>query len=148
MIEIICEIASNHGGDMHLAEAFIEGCAEAGADWVKFQSYQVATLRPDDPQREWLAKAELSDADHETLMKACDKAHVKFLTTAFHHSRVPFLASLGLQTIKIGSGEANEPSLYEAVKTSTIRQAFVSFGYNQRIANTPWYAMPLKTFST
>lgn len=111
MVELIAEVASSHGGDRGLMEAFIAQCADAGADWVKFQSYQVATLRPNDPQREWLAQAELSDADHHFLIETCAKYHVKFLTTVFHSSRVPFLAPLGLEAIKIGSGEAGEPSM-------------------------------------
>lgn len=116
MVELIAEIASSHGGDRGLMEAFIAQCAEAGANWVKFQSYQVATLRPHDPQREWLAQAELSDEDHHFLIETCAKYHVKFLTTVFHHSRVLFLATLGLEAIKVGSGEAGEEALMDALR--------------------------------
>jgi sialic acid synthase SpsE len=113
-IELIAEVASNHGGDRGLMDAFIATYAEAGADWIKFQSYQVRTLRPDDPQRAWLAQAELSDEDHWFLKETCEKYGTKFLTTVFHASRVPFLHSLGLEAIKIGSGEAGEVELFRA----------------------------------
>ena len=44
-IEIIAECASNHGGSIPLAKEFIWRCAEAGADWVKFQTTRVKHLR-------------------------------------------------------------------------------------------------------
>jgi N,N'-diacetyllegionaminate synthase len=127
-IELIAEVSSNHGGDLELAKAFIWQATEAGATFVKFQSYQVATLRPDDPQREWLAKAELSDDDHHVLIAECQRAGVQFLTTAFHHSRVPFLASLKLPALKIGSGEAGESRLHQAVYRAAFARVIVSTG--------------------
>ncbi len=130
MTELIAEVSSNHGGDLGLAQDFIWECASAGATFVKFQSYQVRTLRPDDPQREWLAHAELSDAAHEVLIETCRAAHVQFLTTVFHPSRVPFLASLGLPAIKIGSGEARELELARAVQG--FPRVFVSLGLATR----------------
>lgn len=126
-IELIAEVASSHGGDLELAKAFIWQCAEAGADWVKFQSYQATTLRPTDPQRAWLAQAELSDDAHYMLRDECRRAGAKFLTTAFHASRVPFLAKLGMPAIKIGSGEAGEADLFKATGQYPWRR-FVSAG--------------------
>lgn len=120
-VELIAEVSSNHGGDLELAKAFIWRYAEAGADWVKFQSYQVRTLRPNDPQREWLAQAELSDDAHHILKAECERARVKFLTTVFHRTRVPFLQSLGLEAIKIGSGEERDHGLVYAVCRSGVR---------------------------
>lgn len=128
-VELIAEVSSNHGGDLELAKAFIWQCAEAGANWVKFQSYQVRTLRQGDPQRDWLAQAELADDAHYILKAECEKAGTKFLTTVFHHSRVPFLASLGLEAIKVGSGEAREPILAAAVNRQRAwARVFVSCG--------------------
>jgi N,N'-diacetyllegionaminate synthase len=113
--ELIAELASNHGGDLDLACDLIRQCAEAGADTVKVQSYQTRHLNPADPQFAWLRQAELSDDAHEQLMRCCDDYRVKFLTTVFHEDRVPFLASLGLTHLKIGSGEAMRRPLIDAV---------------------------------
>lgn len=113
--EIIAEVASNHGGRREWQDRFVEMAAQAGAEFVKFQSYQTTHLSPSDPQYLWLKHAELSDADHERLMNLCLRHGVKFLTTAFHADRVPFLAGLGLKTIKIGSGEASNVALLKAV---------------------------------
>ena len=112
---IVAELASNHGGDIDLACEMVRQCAEAGADTVKFQSFTVAHLAPTDPQYEWFHRSELSDAAHERLLRCCEDHRVRFLTTAFHEDRIPFLASLGLDTIKIGSGEAMKRALIDAV---------------------------------
>lgn len=114
-VELIAEISSNHGGSIPLAKEFIWRFTEAGADWIKFQTTRVKHLRPDDPQYEWFQRAELSDESHHELKAECARAGVKFLTTVYHVAEVPFLASVGLEAIKIGSGEAGERSLAEAV---------------------------------
>jgi N,N'-diacetyllegionaminate synthase len=127
-VELIAEVSSNAGGDMALAKEFIQRYADAGANWIKFQSYQVKTLRPNDPQLDWLAQAELSDEAHYELIEECQRNNVKFLTTVFHHSRVPFLKSLGLDTIKIGSGEASNVDLAFALVKAEFARAIVSCG--------------------
>jgi sialic acid synthase SpsE len=116
--KIIAEVSSNHGGDIGLAKEFIRVAASLGLDYVKFQSWQVGTLRdgPADPQFGWLSKAELSDAAHRELLEECQKQGIAFLTTVFHPARVSFLKSLGLAEIKVGSGEALNGSLLRAVK--------------------------------
>src|SRR5882724_8764760 len=111
--QLICELATSHGGDIALAKEMIQRCVEAGAHWVKFQSFQVKHLRPGDPQADWLKQSELSDDAHHELIAACQEAGVKFLSTVFTADRVPFLASLGLEAIKIGAAEASEAQLVD-----------------------------------
>lgn len=113
--DLIVECASNHGGERPWMSKLIESAAIVGARYAKFQSYQTKHLRRDDPQYDWLKHAELSDADHEWLLKECAKCGVEFLTTVYTADRVPFLASLGLKAIKVGSGESCERSVLEAV---------------------------------
>ena len=127
-VEIIGECSSNHGGDIVLAKEFVHACAEHGADWVKFQTTRVKHLSPADPQYDWFAKAELSDDAHHELKAECEKAGVKFLTTVYNAAEVPFLASLGLEVIKVGSGEADCAPLAEALRTSNIPRVIVSLG--------------------
>src|SRR3990167_1645472 len=127
-IELIAEVSSNHGGSIPLAKEFIWRCAEAGADWVKFQTTRVTHLRPDDPQYAWFQQAELSDDAHHELKAECERAGVKCLTTVYHYADVPFVASLGLEAIKIGSGEAQDPRLASAVMATPITAVLVSLG--------------------
>ena len=127
--KIIAEVSSNHGGDINLAKEFIRSAASLGLDYVKFQSWQVRTLRDGagDPQFGWLSQAELLDESHRELIVECQKQGIRFLTTVFHPGRVPFLKSLGLDEIKIGSGEALNGSLLRAVR-GEFKNVMVSTG--------------------
>jgi N,N'-diacetyllegionaminate synthase len=115
---ISAEVASNHGGDIHLAKEFIRVAAEAGVDYVKFQSWRAARMRdgPRDPQYAWFVQSELSDSAHVSLIDECNKRDVKFLTTLFDKERVDFVASLGLKEVKIASPDANNYELLEKVR--------------------------------
>lgn len=132
-IELIAEVASSHGGSIALAKEFIHAFAEAGADWVKFQTTRVKHLRPDDSQYDWFAKAELSDDAHHELKAECEKAGTKFLTTVYHVDEVPFVRSI-TDTVKIGSGEACDFSLRAAVYEAGFARVIVGCGLG-----TIWY---------
>jgi N-acetylneuraminate synthase/N,N'-diacetyllegionaminate synthase len=141
---IIAEAGVNHNGDMPLAKELIDAAAEAGADYVKFQSfkaekhasrnarkadYQLATNAgtDDDGQFEMLRKLELSEADHLELMSYCQSAGIKFLSSAFDPEGVDYLCSLGLDTIKVPSGELiNLPYLRKAGQSG--KQVWLSCG--------------------
>src|SRR5215831_3349703 len=116
--QIIAEVTSNHGGDMTLAREFIKRAADAGADFVKFQSWRASTVRGGaaDPQYDWFVKAELSDADHHVLIEECDRHGIRFLTTCFDIGRVEFLASLGMPAIKVGSPDLTSRRMLEALR--------------------------------
>lgn len=114
--KIIAEVASNHGGDIKIAKEFIKVAADIGVDYVKFQSWQFKNLRPEDSQAEWFKKSELSDSDHYELIAECRKRKVEFLTTVFEVGRVGFLASLGLQEIKVGSADTASYQLLRKLK--------------------------------
>jgi N,N'-diacetyllegionaminate synthase len=119
---IIAEAGVNHNGDLDLARQLIDVAADAGADYVKFQSfktekivsplakkaeYQKQNLNDNsaDSQFEMLKKLELSIADHEELIAHCKKRKIKFLSTAFDHESLDLLRSLDLDLFKIPSGE-------------------------------------------
>lgn len=101
--QIIFEVGANHNGDLGLAKAMIQAAAELGADYVKFQSWQAKNLRPGHPDYERHKRAELPDEAHHVLLEECRQRGIGFLTTCFDVGRVDFLASLGLETIKVAS---------------------------------------------
>lgn len=115
VIELIAECATNAGNSVPLAKEFIDRFAEAGADWIKFQYTRVQHLRPDDPQFDWFKQAELSDEQFAELKAHTEAAGAKFLLTVYNHQDVPAVKALGLDTIKIGSGEAGDGALADAV---------------------------------
>lgn len=124
---IIAEAGVNHNGDLNMALQLIEKAAEAGVDYVKFQTfkseklvsrhatkaeYQKASTSGEDSQLKMLQQLELSHDDHFRLIEHCNKCGIKFLSTAFDLDSIEFLASLNLDLWKIPSGEiSNLPYL-------------------------------------
>ena len=119
-IIIIAEAGVNHNGDMAKAKALIDKGAEAGVDYVKFQTFKAGNLvtkqakraayqdrntQDNDTQYEMLKKLELSQAVHQELIDYCTQKGVKFLSTGFDFESLEFLASLGITIAKVPSGE-------------------------------------------
>lgn len=127
-VYFIAEAGINHNGDIDRATEMIEVAAKAGADAVKFQTFDADRLvredapkadyqeeKVDESQHEMLRVHELTEADHRTLMEACERENVTFLSTPFDLESLQFLDSLDIPAIKLGSGELdNEPLLREA----------------------------------
>ena len=117
---IIAEAGVNHNGDIAKAKALIDKGAEAGVDYVKFQTfkaeklvtkqaqraaYQNRNTQNNDSQYEMLKKLELSQALHQELMDYCNQKGVKFLSTGFDNESLAFLSQLGITIAKVPSGE-------------------------------------------
>jgi N,N'-diacetyllegionaminate synthase len=124
---IIAEAGVNHNGELANALRLVEVAAEAGADYVKFQTfraeqlvsraarkadYQVSNTGNADPQLDMLRRLELSEADHEAIIAHCEKTGIKFLSTAFDLDSITLLDRLGIPFFKVPSGElTNTPYL-------------------------------------
>ena len=117
---IIAEAGVNHNGSLALAKKLVEVAAAAGADYVKFQTfkaeklvsrkaikaaYQQATTGVEEGQWEMLKRLELSEEDHQALLRHCQEHHIKFLSTAFDQDSINFLNGLGIDLFKVPSGE-------------------------------------------
>ena len=111
---IIAEAASNHRGDLERAKAMVWAAREAGADFLKVQSWQAKNLRRDDPDRGYFEGRELGDEGHRALIAECRRAGIGFLTSCMDRGRIPFLAGLGLEYIKVPSPDCGSlPMLRE-----------------------------------
>lgn len=104
-MELICELATSHGGDVALACDMVQAAADHGAHTVKIQSYTLARLNPTDPQYDWLVKAHLDERGHVAVMQACEKAKVQFLSTPFDRDSLLMLMGLKQGRIKIASSQ-------------------------------------------
>ena len=129
---IIAEAGVNHNGDIETAKRLIDVASDAGADYVKFQTfkaetivsqnakkanYQIKNTNDNDTQFEMLKNLELSNSDHEILINYCKKKNIQFFSTAFDLDGVDYLDSLGLKMFKIPSGEiTNYPYLQAVAK--------------------------------
>ena len=114
-IRIIAEIGWNHMGNINLAEKMIKAAKNSGADYAKFQTWQVKNLKPgpwdNDGRREIYQKAEIDKETHVKLKKICNKYKIKFLTSIFNPMDYEIIKSLELDSIKIPSPENRNEEL-------------------------------------
>jgi N,N'-diacetyllegionaminate synthase len=118
---IIAEAGVNHNGSMTLAKKLIDAAADAGADYVKFQTFKAERLVSkrapkaeyqknnsqdnNESQFDMLRKLELTEADHHELKRYATERSIKFFSTAFDEEGLDFLESLSMDMFKIPSGE-------------------------------------------
>jgi N,N'-diacetyllegionaminate synthase len=117
---IIAEAGVNHNGDIELAKQLIDVASMAGADFVKFQTfsadrqvtrsakkadYQTQTTDSNESQHGMLRRLELTEAMHRELIAHCATRNIGFFSTGFDIEGVDLLVSLGLDHLKIPSGE-------------------------------------------
>ena len=120
MTLIIAEAGVNHNGDIKIAFKLIEEAANAGADIIKFQTfeanrlvtdsakkakYQLANTSKKESHYEMIKKLELKKDDHFKLIQHCKKNNIEFFTSAFDKESLAFISSLELPRYKVPSGE-------------------------------------------
>ncbi len=125
---IIAEAGVNHNGDMNLAEKLIDAAADAGADYIKFQTFKAELIisrkaqkaryqmentgNSAETQFEMVKKLELSYDSFRRLKIYCQSKNIEFLSTGFDLPSIDFLDELGQPFFKIPSGEVtNKPYL-------------------------------------
>lgn len=119
-ILIIAEAGVNHNGDLNAAKKMIDIASDAGADFVKFQTfhtdslvtkkadkaeYQKNSFSDHDSQYQMLKNLELTREDHFELFNYSQDRGIFFLSTAFDLDSLEFLIDLDLNLVKIPSGE-------------------------------------------
>lgn len=118
---IIAEAGVNHNGVLGNALKLIEIAAEAGADYVKFQTfkadkivsknakkaqYQIDNINDgDDSQYAMLKKLEMPLDWYPVLLEKSNALGVNFLSTGFDQESIDFLDEFGVDFYKIPSGE-------------------------------------------
>lgn len=117
---IVAEAGVNHNGDIATARQLVGVAAQAGADAVKFQTfdadrlvtvnapkaaYQLQATGAEETQRDMLRRLELSVSAHRELMTCCGEKGILFLSTPFDEESADLLESLGVEAFKIPSGE-------------------------------------------
>lgn len=125
---VIAEVGVNHNGSLELALRLAEKAREAGADYVKYQTFAPSLLlAPGAPVAPYQAKAgfsdqftmlsqlSLSDRDHRILKSHCETLGIGFASTGHDLDSVKYLERLGQDFIKVGSGDITNFQLLELV---------------------------------
>lgn len=132
-IRIIAEAGVNHNGSMEIAKEMVGRAKDAGADYIKFQtfqpekiasrfaekaSYQKEATGAGESQLDMLRKLALSQEDFRELKKYCNAVGIGFLSTPFDIESIAFLDALGMDFWKLPSGEVtNLPYLMRIAAT-------------------------------
>jgi N,N'-diacetyllegionaminate synthase len=139
---VIAEAGVNHNGDLNTALDLVAAAAAAGADAVKFQTFQASEIAISDApkaayqaerdqessnQREMLRRLELDAAAHRTLAARCAELGIDFLSSPFGLRDLQLILDSGVHSIKLGSGEITNLPLLHAAGSSG-RPVFLSTG--------------------
>lgn len=123
---IIAEAGVNHDGSLERALELVDVAASAGADAVKFQTfrsemvvsrrarkaeYQEKSTGSEESQLDMIRKLELTDEAFRSLKKHADSRGILFLSTPFDEPSVEALVALGVDRLKLPSGELTNPLL-------------------------------------
>lgn len=130
---IIAEAGVNHNGSLRLAKKMADRAKEAGADYIKFQTfiprnlvskfagkaaYQKQTTDAAESQLQMLEKLALTQEEYRELKRYCDDIKVGFLSSPFDLESIRFLEELNMDFWKIPSGEiTNLPYLESIART-------------------------------
>lgn len=129
---VIAEAGVNHNGSLELAKELACKAKDAGADYVKYQTfnpsamvskfaekaeYQKRNTEAAQSQKKMLEDLMLSYDAFTELKEYCHEIGIGFLSTAFDLESILFLEKLGCDIWKIPSGEiTNYPYLVEIAK--------------------------------
>lgn len=127
---VIAEAGVNHNGDLRLAMRLVEAAADAGADAVKFQTfnadrlvtrsapkarYQQDETGGGESQHAMLKALELPPDAFRQIQARCQELGILFLSTPFDDESVDLLDALAVPAFKVGSGELTNLALLRHV---------------------------------
>jgi N,N'-diacetyllegionaminate synthase len=117
---IIAEAGVNHNGSLDLARQLVDAAQAAGADAVKFQTfnarqlvtaaapkaaYQLESTDVGESQLHMLQRLELSRGDHQALLDHCCARSIQFISSPFDEASADLLHALNVPLFKLASGE-------------------------------------------
>jgi sialic acid synthase SpsE len=128
---IVAETGTAHGGDIGRARELIAAARDSGADCAKFQyviADEIVHPRVGDvdlpggptPLYDRFKEVEQPLSFYEELVAACKASGIDFLCTAFGIQSARALRSIGVDSIKIASPEANHTELLREVASYSL----------------------------
>jgi len=127
---VIAEAGVNHNGSLELAKQLVEAAAHAGADAVKFQTfqaekvisagtpkaeYQKQTTGSTEQQLEMVRRLEMPEPMTRSVAAHAASVGIMFLSTAFDEHSVDLLDDIGVPVFKVGSGDVTNLPLVEFI---------------------------------
>lgn len=139
---IIAEAGVNHNGNLDLAIELILEAKKAGANCVKFQTfqaknivsqsspkanYQLKSTDPSETQFRMLKKLELDKKSFSILKDKCDEIGIDFISTPYNVEDIKLLNDLDVKIFKVASGQLSEHYFIKEI-AKTGKQIILSTG--------------------
>src|SRR4051812_4145458 len=112
---VIAELGLNHGGSVDRALEMVDAAAAAGASAIKLQTFTADELVaahcpapahvPVKSLREFFSQFELDRASHREVARRARLHGLAFIATPFSSRAVDMLVEIGVNAIKIASGD-------------------------------------------
>lgn len=140
-IIVIAEAGVNHNGSLKNAFKMIDIASKAGADFIKFQTfdpnclasnnlgladYQKKNLQHNNHLR-MLKKLSLSQKEFSKISRRCKKRKIKFLSSPFDIQSIKLLKKIKVGYLKIPSGQIDDVPYLEFI-SSLRKKIFLSTG--------------------
>jgi N,N'-diacetyllegionaminate synthase len=101
---IIAEAGINHNGDLDAAFRLVKEAKLAGADAIKFQTYDTdKRVAKSNPVYEILKKCELTQDQQARIKNYAEDLDIVFFSTPFDEDSINFLQSINIPMLKIAS---------------------------------------------
>jgi len=127
-LEIIAEAGCNHAGDLATALEMVRQAKFSGATTIKFQSFKADKLvNPAPDVLEFCRTSQLSYEDHCAIIDECEEQDIKPLFSVFDSESFELLLTLGINEIKVPSGQVFNGELLEKIASAGLF-AYVSTG--------------------
>lgn len=136
---VVAEVAQAHDGSLGILHSFIDACAQAKVDAVKFQihiaeaessaqePFRVRFSEVDANRFDYWRRMAFSETQWQKIKRHCEEAGVEFLATPFSNAAVDLLERLGVVRYKVGSGDITNDLLIERI-VRTGKEAILSTG--------------------
>lgn len=136
---VVAEVAQAHDGSLGILHSFIDACAQAKVDAVKFQihiaeaessaqePFRVRFSEVDATRYDYWNRMGFSETQWQQIKRHCEEAGVEFLATPFSNAAVDLLERLGVVRYKVGSGDITNDLLLERIGR-TGKEAILSTG--------------------
>ena len=130
---IIAEAGINHNGEIESALDMINVAKVAGADAIKFQTFEASGIVVDssltftyksqgkeitESMFEMFKRCEFSKTDWVKIKQKCDESKILFLSTPQNRSDLDLLLELGIPAIKVGSDDFTNIPLLKDYSTT------------------------------
>lgn len=125
---IIAEVGLSHEGSLGLALRFIEAAKLSGADMVKFQyhipefesslseKFRINFSLQDKTRWDYWKRTSFSKAEWQIIINKCRSESIDFCVSVFSVQAIQIMLELGVENLKLGSGDLNNLELQEFLK--------------------------------